>query len=107
MSNVINLPNASEDKPDTDLAERCHTNEGKLNKFGRKVVKNQIQRAINDAQRRLDNDELFGVIFLYFDKLDKCDDILAGSVPSFILRKYLLEMIAFMDEKERKDYAAH
>ena len=110
MSNVINLPNESEDIPDitdADLAKKCHTKDGKLNKFGRKVVKNQIQRAINGAQRRLDNDELFGVIFLYFDKLDKCDDILAGSVPSFILRKYLLEMIAYMDKKEMKDDAAH
>ena len=50
---------------------------------------------------------LLGVIFLYFDKLDKCDDIIAGSVPAFNLRKHLLEMIAYMDKKEMKDDAAH
>ena len=106
MSNVINLPNASEDKPDTDLAERCHTNDGKLNKFGRKVVKNMIQRAINDAQRRLDNDELSGEIFFHFDKLDEYEPMIAGSVSVFGLRKCLLEMIDHIKEG-MKDDAAH
>ena len=102
MSNVINLPNAS-----ADLAENYYTKDGKLNKFGRKVAKNMIQCAINSAQRKLDNDELFGVIFLYFDKLDKCDDIIAGSVPVFNLRKHLLEMLAYMNKKDMEDDAAH
>ena len=109
MSNVINLPNASEDIPDitdADLAKKCHTKDGKLNKLGRKVAKNMIQHGINDAQRRLDNDELSGVIFLHFDKLDEYEPMIAGSVSVFGLRKCLLEMIDHIKEG-MKDDAAH
>ncbi len=87
--------------------DKIFNKDNTLTAIGEKVKSKMLQDATKMIQNKVDKDELSGMVFIFFEKENNYDPMIAGSVPVFSLRKCLLEMIEHIEKEEIKDAAVH